>query len=112
MAGRLLVKGAPQHSLRDACPNLLTFRWGKLFDDLGVKRVRLHDARHSCGSLMHQRHVPIATVAAWLGHASAAYTMAVYVHSPDEALKAAAGSFGRVVTTRDTETSSEVDAEQ
>ena len=92
--------GEPYH------PNLLTFRWGKLLDGLGIKRVRLHDARHSCATLMHKRGVPIATIAAWLGHASAAFTMAVYTHSQDEALKGAASSFGRVVTTGDTQTGS------
>ena len=94
-------QGMPYH------PNLLTFRWGKLLDDLKITRVRLHDARHSCATLMHLRGVPIAVIAAWLGHASAAFTMSVYAHSQDDALKAAAGSFGRVVTTRDTETGSE-----
>ena len=43
-------------------------------------------------------------IAARLGHASAAFTLSVYAHSQDDALKAA--SFGRVVTTRDTETGS------
>jgi integrase len=33
--------------------------------------------------------------------------MAVYAHSQDDALKAAASSFGRLVTIRDTETGSE-----
>jgi integrase len=56
---------------------------------------------------MHLRQVPIAVIAAWLGHASAAFTLSVYTHSQYDALKDAAGSFGRVVTTRDTETGSE-----
>ena len=60
-------------------------------------------ARHSCATLMHLRGVPVAVIAAWLGHASAAFTMAVYAHSQDDALKAAATSFGRVVTICDTE---------
>ena len=34
-------------------PNLLTFRWGKLLDDLAIRRVRLNDARHSCATLVH-----------------------------------------------------------
>jgi integrase len=94
--------GQPYH------PNLLTFRWCKLLDELKIERVRLHDARHTCGTLMHLRGgVPIAVIAAWLGHASAAFTMSVYVHSQDDALMAAAGSFTRVVTTRDIETGSE-----
>ena len=32
-------------------------------DTLKIERVSLHDARHSCASLMHARHVPIATIA-------------------------------------------------
>jgi integrase len=92
--------GQPYH------PNLLTFRWGRMLDGLSIERVRLHDARHSCATLMHLRQVPIAVIAAWLGHASAAFTLSVYAHSQDDALKAAATSFGRVVTTRDTETGS------
>ena len=92
--------GQPYH------PNLLTFRWGRMLDGLDIERVRLHDARHSCATLMHLRGVPIAVIAAWLGHASAAFTLSVYAHSQDDALQAAAGSFGRVVTTRDTETGS------
>jgi integrase len=88
-------------------PDRLTSAWGRMLDELGIERVRLHDARHSCAILMHARHVPIATIAAWLGHASAAFTMAVYAHSQDDALKAAASSFGRVVTTGDTETGSQ-----
>jgi len=93
--------GQPYH------PNLLTFRWARMLDGLGIERVRLHDARHSCATLMHLRQVPIAVIAAWLGHASAAFTLSVYAHSQDDALNAAAGSFGRVVTTRDTETGSD-----
>lgn len=87
--------GQPYH------PNLLTFRWGKLLDELGVERVRLHDARHSCATVMHMKGVPIAVIAAWLGHASAAFTLATYAHSQDDALKAAGTSFGRDVTMRD-----------
>ena len=55
---------------------------------------------------MHLRQVPIAVIPAWLGHASAAFTLSVYAHSQDDALQAAASSFGRVVTIRDTETGS------
>ena len=68
---------------------------------LGIPAVRLHDARHSCATLMHLQGVPIAVIASWLG-TRAAFTMATYAHSQDDALKAAASSFGRVVTTRDT----------
>lgn len=85
-------------------PGLLTFRWSRMLEDLKIDHVRLHDARHTCGTLMHLNHVPIAVISAWLGHASAAFTQAVYTHSQDDALNAAAQTFQRDVTTRDTET--------
>jgi integrase len=81
--------GQPYH------PNLIYFRWGKMLKSLKIKTVRLHEARHTCGTLMHLRGVPIAVIAAWLGHASAAFTMATYVHSQDDALKDAANSLSR-----------------
>lgn len=93
-------QGQPYH------PNLIYWRWGKMLDSLKIQRVRLHDARHTCGTLMHLRGVPIAVIAAWLGHASGAFTMAVYAHSQDDALKAAGASFRRDVTSGDTETGS------
>jgi len=92
--------GKPLH------PDAITSRWQKLLEHLGIDYVRLHDARHSCATLLHLRGTPIAVIAAWLGHASAAFTMATYAHSQDEALKTAASSFGRVVTMCDTETGS------
>jgi integrase len=63
-----------------------------------VPPVRLHDARHTCGTLMHLEGVPIAVMAAWLGHASSAFTMATNVRSQDPALADAARSLARVVT--------------
>jgi integrase len=93
--------GRPYH------PSLLYGRWGKMLDTLGTPRVRLHDARHTCGTLMGLRGVPIAVIAQWLGHTDAAFTMRRYVHSQPDALKAAASSFDRVVTSCDIEDGSQ-----
>jgi integrase len=59
--------------------------------------IRLHDARHSCGTLMHLRGVPTAVISKWLGHATAPFTMATYVHSQDDALTAAGALYGSVI---------------
>jgi integrase len=61
----------------------------------GVRPIRLHDARHSCGTALHLRGVPLAVIAKWLGHADAATTARLYTHSQDAALMAAAKEFGR-----------------
>lgn len=50
---------------------------------------------------MHFQQVPIAVIAEWFGHADSAFTMRTYVHSQDDALAAAAGTWEGVVTNRD-----------
>jgi integrase len=42
---------------------------------------------------MHLQGVPIALVAAWLGHADVSFTLRTYVHVQPEALELAALSF-------------------
>jgi integrase len=78
-------------------PHALTSRWARMLKAAGVRHIRLHDARHTCGTLMHLQDVPIAVISAWLGHSSKAFTMATYVHSQPEALALAAHSFVKVV---------------
>jgi integrase len=79
-------------------PSVLTWRWGAMLDGLGIERVRLHDARHSCATLMHLQGTPIAVISAWLGHSNAAFTMTTYAHSQDPALSAAADRYQATVT--------------
>jgi integrase len=79
-------------------PDTLTRMWHKLAKSAGVRPIRLHDARHSCGTALHLRGVPLAVIAKWLGHADAATTARIYAHSQDDALKAAGQSLGAVVT--------------
>jgi integrase len=79
-------------------PDTLTRMWRKMAKAAGVRPIRLHDARHSCGTALHLRGVPLAVIAKWLGHADAATTARIYAHSQDDALKSAAQTLGVVVT--------------
>ena len=81
-------------------PDSLSDFWRSLCTVAKVPTIRLHDARHTCGTVMHLQGVPIAVVSAWLRHADPAFTMRVYVHSQDDALKIAAATLQRVVTTQ------------
>lgn len=54
-------------------------------------------ARHSCGTAMPLRGVPLAVIAKWLGHADASITARIYAHSQDDALKAAGVTLAQVV---------------
>jgi integrase len=79
-------------------PDTLTRMWHKLTKTVDVRPIRLHDARHSCGTALHLRGVPMAVIAKWLGHADAATTARIYAHSQDDALRAAGATLGQVVT--------------
>ena len=63
----------------------------------GLPIIRLHDARHICGTLTHLRGVPTAVISKWLGHATASFTMSVYVHSQDDALAAAGALYAGAI---------------
>ena len=84
--------GRPYH------PDTLSDFWRELCGQAKVKKIRLHDARHSCASIMHAQGVPIAAISEWLGHADAAFTMRTYVHVQNDALKIAATTLQRVVS--------------
>ena len=79
-------------------PGALTNMWHRLTTSAGVRPIRLHDARHSCGTALHLRGVPLAVIAKWLGHADASITARIYAHSQDDALKSAGQTLGAVVT--------------
>jgi integrase len=55
--------------------------FGRLAGRAGVPKIRLHDARHSCLSLLEKAGVPISIVSAWAGHYDASFTLSNYVHA-------------------------------
>ena len=59
-----------------------------------VPDARLHDLRHAAATLMMERGVHPSVVSRSLGHASEAFTMAVYGHVRDEMLDQAADALG------------------
>jgi integrase len=53
---------------------------GRTLKKAGLVRVRLHDLRHTAGSLMLDAGQPLTSVSQFLGHSSTATTAAVYAH--------------------------------
>jgi integrase len=85
-------------------PGVLSRYWQETLQAAGIRHIKLHAARHTCATLMHLQGVPVAVIAAWIGHKDASLTMKLYAHSQDDALKAAGATLDRVVTSRDTDT--------
>ena len=82
-------------------PDTVSDYWRRLCIDSKVSDIRLHDARHTCGTLLHLQGVPIAVISAWLGHSDNAFTMRTYVHSQNQALLGAADTLQSLVRRRD-----------
>lgn len=83
---------------------MLSRYWREAVEAAGIRHIKLHAARHTCATLMHLQGVPVAVIAAWIGHKDASLTMKLYAHSQDDALRAAGDTLNRVVTSRDTDT--------
>ncbi|MGW4931619.1 tyrosine-type recombinase/integrase [Streptomyces sp. NPDC004166] len=58
--------------------------------DANVRRVRVHDLRHTCASLLLSRGVDARTIMETLGHSTITMTLDTYAHVMDTTLRAAA----------------------
>ena len=77
-------------------------KYSKMFRQLskraGLRPIRLHDVRHTALTLMALNGVPLAVVAAWAGHADPAFTLRVYAHSQDTAIRDALSLLTRMIS--------------
>jgi integrase len=60
----------------------------KLMKAVGVRKVRLYDARHAILTWMANNGVPDTVVSAWAGHSDLGFTKRVYVHPDPQSLRA------------------------
>ena len=60
--------------------NYLTSAFPKFLEDHGLRRMRFHDLRHSCASLLLANGVPLKHIQEWLGHSDIGTTANIYSH--------------------------------
>jgi integrase len=61
----------------------------------GVRRIRLHGTRHTCGSLLAALDVHPRIATQILRHSKIAVTMEIYTHVPSEATRKALHRLGK-----------------
>jgi integrase len=61
-------------------PNYVTTAFPKLLEEHGLRKIRFHDLRHSCASLLLANNVPMKQIQDWLGHSDFATTANIYAH--------------------------------
>ena len=60
--------------------NYLTSAFPKFLERHGLRRMRFHDLRHSCASLLLANGVPLKHIQEWLGHSDFTTTANIYAH--------------------------------
>lgn len=81
------------------CPNYITDHFGYLLKRHQLRKIRFHDLRHSCASLLLAQGIPMKAIQEWLGHSTFATTADTYSHldfsSKQESAKAISAAFGK-----------------
>ena len=67
----------------------------------GLPRVRFHDLRHACATLMLRAQVPLKVVSDCLGHAGIGITADIYAHVLDDQKEDAYERLGASLRKRD-----------
>lgn len=78
-------------------PDFFSQSWDRLVRKSQMRRIRLHDLRHTHASILLKAGVPVKVVSERLGHSSPAFTMTVYQHVLPGMQADAAAAFGEAV---------------
>ena len=82
--------------------NYLTSAFPKFLEDHGLRRMRFHDLRHSCASLLLANDVPMKQIQEWLGHSDISTTANIYAHLYYKSKITSANVMDNILTLPDT----------
>ncbi|MEW1690875.1 tyrosine-type recombinase/integrase [Streptomyces sp. NPDC091265] len=81
-------------------PRNISRSFERITEDAGLRRIRLHDARHGCATILFAAGVPARVVMEILGHSQIAVTMNIYTHVSDDHRREAMGHMDRLLRRR------------
>lgn len=61
-------------------PGYLTQHFPYILEKNGLRKIRYHDLRHSCASLLYANGVSLKEIQEWLGHSDISTTSNIYTH--------------------------------
>lgn len=79
-------------------PHSFSQAFHKIMAKADVTRIRLHDVRHTHGTLLIKEGVPVKVVSERLGHANPAFTIDTYQHVLPGMQAQAASTFENLIT--------------
>ena len=72
--------------------NYLTSAFPKFLENHGLRRMRFHDLRHTCASLLLSNGISMKQIQIWLGHSTFSTTADIYAHLDYSAQEASANA--------------------
>lgn len=83
--------GSPLH------PDTVSDTFDRRVKSIGLKKIRLHDLRHTWATLALEAGVPVKLVSEVLGHSSPAFTLDVYSHVTPVMMEELARRVGQII---------------
>lgn len=62
-------------------PDYVTQKFQQILNKYGLRRIRFHDLRHSCATIMLYLGYTLKDIQTWLGHSNYNFTADTYIHS-------------------------------
>ena len=75
-------------------PNYVTEHFSWLIEKYELRKVRFHDLRHTCASLLLANGISMKQIQIWLGHSTFSTTADIYAHLDYSAQEASANAMG------------------
>lgn len=91
-------------------PDTVTEQFGKFLEKNGLRKIRFHDLRHSCASLLLAKGVQMKSIQEWLGHSDISTTANTYSHLDFQNKITSAGIMDKALKIPESTTESEENA--
>lgn len=75
-------------------PNYVTEHFSWVIEKYGLRKIRFHDLRHTCASLLLANGISMKQIQIWLGHSTFSTTADIYAHLDFTAQEESAAAMG------------------
>ncbi|MVB09670.1 Tyrosine recombinase XerC [Caprobacter fermentans] len=93
-------------------PQYVSSHFQVILKENGLRKIRFHDLRHSCASLLLANNIPMKMIQDWLGHSDMATTANIYSHIDSSSELASANMIEEVLGVTDDEDNPENDKDE
>lgn len=79
-------------------PDSMSQKWDRFIKNQPIKKIRFHDLRHTCATMMIEANVSMETVSTFMGHGSIQITMDTYAHCTKAMEQQAADTLDQILS--------------